>query len=301
MIELTEHELFTVRRGARGAPGRAARARRARRARRRGRRLRRAPAADPRRAGHPQDRPLAGPRRAQRRVALRAARGARHVRRHHRRRGLRRGRRGSRRPARARRPRRHVRPGLRARAAGGPWAALSPQIAATAARARRRPRRRTGAIGSVATWARTLAELGDDLAEVTDTRQLVTAGRRAAAPARRRGRVADVGRRRLARAALRQQGHSGRAVGAGGLPGHPPADGRAHARARSSSATPRAIPTEIAELVRLGYGAVLMVPVRVGRRPARAGRGLPRAPAGVHQRRGRSCARRRAAVRAGAG
>ena len=77
VIELTEHELFTAEDDARGVPRGAARAWRARRARRRRRRLRRPPAADPRRARHPQDRPLARARRAQRPVALRAARGAR--------------------------------------------------------------------------------------------------------------------------------------------------------------------------------------------------------------------------------
>ena len=37
-----------------------------------------------------------------------------------------------------------------------------------------------GAAGNGAVWARTLAELGDDLADVPDTNELATVGRRAA-------------------------------------------------------------------------------------------------------------------------
>ena len=54
----------------------------------------------------------------------------------------------------------------------------------------------------------------------TDIGRAATVGRRAAATARRRGRLADVGGRTTPRAAVRQPGHSGRALGPGGLPGH---------------------------------------------------------------------------------
>ena len=120
VVELTEHDLFGADDTLHSRLAELRAPRRARGARRRRLGLRRAAAAHPRGARHPQARPLARPRRARRPRQAGPAGGADLVRRLHRLGGLRRGHRGSGRPARARRPRRHLRAGLRARAARAP-------------------------------------------------------------------------------------------------------------------------------------------------------------------------------------
>ena len=142
------------------------------------------------------------------------------------------------------------------------WATLSPHIVATA-HVRDGVRVATGAIGSVSTWARTLAELGDDLAEVSDIAELVTAGRRAA----RLLSAEDVSLMWEVDGSLELLSDNKDAPGELWELADFPATLRLmdeHMPGQVVVGDPESDPTEIAELVRLGYGAVLMVPVRVG-------------------------------------
>lgn len=121
----------------------------------------------------------------------------------------------------------------------------------------------TGAIGSVATWARTLAELGDNLAEVTDTAELATAGRRAA----RLLGAEDVSLMWVVDDSLELLSDNKDAPGELWNLSDFPATRRLmdeHVPGQVIVGDPESDPTEVAELERLGYGAVLMVPVRVG-------------------------------------
>ena len=146
---------------------------------------------------------------------------------------------------------------------GTPWATLSPEIAATAA-VHGGVRVASGAAGSVATWARTLAELGDDLADVIDTGELVTAGRRAA----RLLSAEDVSLMWVVDDSLELLSDNKDAPGELWSLSDYPATRRlmdAHMPGQVIVGDPESDPTEVAELKRLGYGAALMVPVRVGR------------------------------------
>jgi diguanylate cyclase (GGDEF)-like protein len=142
------------------------------------------------------------------------------------------------------------------------WAALSPEVAATA-EMRAGVRVASGAISGGAGWARTLAELGDDLAEVTDTQQLATAGRQAA----RLLGAEDVSLMWVVDGFLELLSDNQDAPGDRWNLADFPATARLldeHSPGQVVVGDSESDPTEIAELERLGYGAVLMVPVRVG-------------------------------------
>jgi diguanylate cyclase (GGDEF)-like protein len=144
-----------------------------------------------------------------------------------------------------------------------PWAALRPEVAATA-------ELRTGvrvtsatAVGSGAVWARILAQLGDDLADVTDTQELATMGRRAA----RLLGAQDVSLMWVVDGCLELLSDNVDSPGERWPLGDFPATARLldeHSPGQVVKGDSESDPTEIAELERLGYGAVLMVPVRVG-------------------------------------
>jgi hypothetical protein len=143
-----------------------------------------------------------------------------------------------------------------------PWAVLSPEVAATAD-VRAGVRVGSGAIGGGAVWARLLAELGDHLADVTDTQQLATAGRRAAHLLG----AEDVSLMWEVDGCLELLSDNVDAPGELWNLAEFPATARLmdeHTPGQVIVGDPESDPTEIAELERLGYGAVLMVPVRVG-------------------------------------
>jgi diguanylate cyclase (GGDEF)-like protein len=145
---------------------------------------------------------------------------------------------------------------------GDPWAALSPDIAATADVREGVRVAVDGAVGSGAAWARVLAELGDDLADVTDTRQLATAGRRAA----RLLNAEDVSLMWVVDGALELLSDNIDTPGERWDLSLFPATARLldeHTSGQVVLGDPESDPTEVAELERLGYGAVLMVPVRI--------------------------------------
>jgi diguanylate cyclase (GGDEF)-like protein len=143
------------------------------------------------------------------------------------------------------------------------WAKLSPEVAATA-------ELRTGvrvtsaaSAGSGAVWARILAELGDDLADVTNPQQLATMGRRAA----RVLGAQDVSLMWVVDDCLELLSDNIDAPGERWPLSDFPATARLldeHSPGQVVVGDRESDPTEIAELLRLGYGAVLMVPVRVG-------------------------------------
>jgi hypothetical protein len=144
----------------------------------------------------------------------------------------------------------------------GPWAGLSPEIAATAD-VREGIRVAGTSVKGGALWARALAELGDDLATVTDTAELATAGRRAAELLG----AEDVSLMWVVDESLEVLSDNV------DVPGErwPLSDFPATVRLLDEHVTGQVVvgdsesdATEIAELVRLGYGAVLMVPVRLG-------------------------------------
>jgi hypothetical protein len=144
----------------------------------------------------------------------------------------------------------------------GPWAGLSPDIAATAD-VREGVRMALGAAGSGAAWARALAALGDGLADVTDTGQLATAGRRAAQLLN----AEDVSLMWVVDGALELLSDNIDVPGERWELGDFPATRRLldeHVPGQIVIGDPESDPIEVAELERLGYGAVLMVPVRVG-------------------------------------
>ena len=143
------------------------------------------------------------------------------------------------------------------------WAGMSPDVAATAD-LRQGVRVAAAAVSSGAGWARTLAELGDDLADVTSTDELVTAGRRAA----RLLGAEDVSLMWVVDGALELLSDNKDAPGERWQLADFPATTRLldeHVPGQVVVGDPESDPDEIAELVRLGYGAVLMVPVRVSR------------------------------------
>ena len=119
------------------------------------------------------------------------------------------------------------------------------------------------AISSGAGWARALAELGDDLADVTSTDELVTAGRHAA----RLLGAEDVSLMWSSTTRSSCSSDNKDAPGERWRLADFPATARLldeHVPGQVVVGDAESDPDEIAELVRLGYGAVLMVPVRVG-------------------------------------
>jgi hypothetical protein len=142
-----------------------------------------------------------------------------------------------------------------------PWAALSSDVAATAD-VRSGIRVAGDAVGGGA-WARILAELGDDLADVTDTKQLASVGRRAA----RLLGAEDVSLMWVVDGCLELLSDNVDTPGERWSLSDYPATARlmdAHTPGQVIVGDRESDPVEIAELERLGYGAVLMVPVRVG-------------------------------------
>jgi diguanylate cyclase (GGDEF)-like protein len=142
------------------------------------------------------------------------------------------------------------------------WAGLSPEVAATA-ELRTGVRVASGAISGGAAWARALAELGDDLADVTTTDELVDMGRRAA----RMLGARDVSLMWVVDDCLELLSDNVDAPGERWPLADFPATRRLldeHSPGQVVLGDAESDPTEVAELVRLGYGAVLMVPVRVG-------------------------------------
>jgi len=143
-----------------------------------------------------------------------------------------------------------------------PWAPLSSEIAATS-ETRGGVRVVSDAVSGGAVWARTLANLGDDLADVTNTQQLASVGRRAA----RLLAAQDVSLMWIVDDFLELLSDNVDSPGERWSLSDYPATERLLA-----TNTPGQVivgdnesdPTEVAELERLGYGAVLMVPVRVG-------------------------------------
>ena len=122
----------------------------------------------------------------------------------------------------------------------------------------------TAAVSSGAGWARTLAELGDDLADVTSTEELATAGRRAA----RLLGAEDVSLMWVVDGSLELLSDNIDAPGERWELADFPATMRLldeHVPGQVVLGDPESDPVEAAELERLGYGAVLMVPVRVTR------------------------------------
>jgi diguanylate cyclase (GGDEF)-like protein len=143
-----------------------------------------------------------------------------------------------------------------------PWAPLSPEVAATAD-VRAGVRVAAAAARGGAVWARALAELGDDLAIVTDIAELATAGRRAA----RLLGAEDVSLMWVVDGALELLSDNKDQPGERWELADFPATVRlldTHTPGQVVVGDPESDPDEIAELERLGYGAVLMVPVRCG-------------------------------------
>jgi diguanylate cyclase (GGDEF)-like protein len=142
------------------------------------------------------------------------------------------------------------------------WAPLGPEVAATAD-VRDGVRVAAAASRGGAVWARSLAELGDHLADVTDTAELASAGRRAA----RLLGAEDVSLMWVVEGALELLSDNVDAPGERWALADFPATNRlleVHAPGQVVVGDPESDPVEIAELERLGYGAVLMVPVRCG-------------------------------------
>jgi diguanylate cyclase (GGDEF)-like protein len=142
-----------------------------------------------------------------------------------------------------------------------PWAALSSDVAATADV--RSGIRVAGDAAGGGAWARILAELGDELADVTDTNQLASVGRRAAHLLG----AEDVSLMWVVDGCLELLSDNVDAPGERWSLSDFPATERlmdAHTPGQVIVGDRESDPTEIAELERLGYGAVLMVPVRVG-------------------------------------
>ncbi len=142
------------------------------------------------------------------------------------------------------------------------WATLSADIAATAD-VREGVRVATTAVRGGAVWTGMLAELGDDLGKVTSTGELATAGRRAASLLG----AEDVSLMWVVGDVLELLSDNKDAPGQIWDLAEFPATARLldeHTPGQVVVGDPASDPTEIAELERLGYGAVLMVPVRVG-------------------------------------
>jgi EAL domain-containing protein (putative c-di-GMP-specific phosphodiesterase class I) len=142
------------------------------------------------------------------------------------------------------------------------WAGLSSDVAATAD-LRQGVRVAAAAISSGASWARALAELGDGLAEVTSTEELASAGQRAA----RLLGAEDVSLMWVVGDVLELLSDNKDTPGERWNLSDFPATTRLldeHMPGQVVVGDPESDPDEIAELERLGYGALLMVPVRVG-------------------------------------
>jgi EAL domain-containing protein (putative c-di-GMP-specific phosphodiesterase class I) len=143
------------------------------------------------------------------------------------------------------------------------WTCLSPDVAATA-HVRQGVRVAAAPVSGGAGWERTLAELGDDLADVTGTDGLATAGCRAA----RLLGAEDVALMWVVDGALELLSDTKEDPGMRWDLADFPATARlleAHVPGQVVVGDPESDPGEIAELERLGYGAMLMVPVRVSR------------------------------------
>jgi diguanylate cyclase (GGDEF)-like protein len=144
------------------------------------------------------------------------------------------------------------------------WAGLTGEVAATADVREGVRVAAAAAASSGAGWARTLAELGDDLADVTSTEELATAGRRAA----RLLGAEDVSLMWVVEDSLELLSDNKDAPGQRWQLTEFPATMRLldeHAPGQVVLGDSESDPDEVAELERLGYGAVLMVPVRVSR------------------------------------
>jgi diguanylate cyclase (GGDEF)-like protein len=144
----------------------------------------------------------------------------------------------------------------------GPWAPLSPDVAATAD-VREGVRVAAGVMGVGAAWASALAELGDDLADVATPRELETAGRRAAALLS----AEDVSVMWVVGDCLELLSDNVDSPGDRWALSEFPATARLlaeHTPGQVVVGDRESDPIELAELQRLGYGAVLMVPVHVG-------------------------------------
>ncbi|HWM10017.1 MAG TPA: EAL domain-containing protein [Solirubrobacteraceae bacterium] len=143
-----------------------------------------------------------------------------------------------------------------------PWAGLSPEVAATAD-VRGGVRVAAAAARGGAVWARALAELGDHLADVNSPEELASAGRRAAVLLG----AEDVSLMWVVDGVLELLSDNQDTPGERWDLADFPATVRLldeHAPGQVVLGDPESDPDEIAELERLGYGAVLMVPVRCG-------------------------------------
>ncbi len=146
------------------------------------------------------------------------------------------------------------------------WPRLSPSIAATA-EARQGIRVGSTTVGSGSSWARALAELGDALADVAHTDELPGMGRMVA----RLLGADDVSLMWVVGDELELLSDNHDPPGERWPLSDYPATVRlldTHVAGQVIVGDPESDPDEIAELIRLGYGSMLMVPVRVagGRR-----------------------------------
>ncbi|HWM09673.1 MAG TPA: EAL domain-containing protein, partial [Solirubrobacteraceae bacterium] len=144
------------------------------------------------------------------------------------------------------------------------WAPLAPDASiAAAADVRAGVRVASGSVTGGAAWARALAELADDLADVEDTVELVTAGQRAA----RLLGAEDVSLMWVVEGGLELLSDNQDTPGQRWeLTDYPATIRLLESRTPGQIVVgdPESDPDEVAELERLGYGAVLMVPVALG-------------------------------------
>jgi len=144
------------------------------------------------------------------------------------------------------------------------WAPLAPDASiAAAADVRAGVRVASGSVTGGAAWARALAELADDLADVEDTVELVTAGQRAA----RLLGAEDVSLMWVVEGGLELLSDNQDTPGQRWELADYPATIRlleSRTPGQIVVGDPESDPDEVAELERLGYGAVLMVPVALG-------------------------------------
>ena len=144
------------------------------------------------------------------------------------------------------------------------WAPLAADAAlAAAADVHAGVRVATAPVAGGATWARALAELADDLADVEDQAELATAGRRAAVLLG----AEDVSLMWVVDGGLELLSDYKDRAGARWELGEFPATARlleSRTPGQVVVGDPESDPDEVAELERLGYGAVLMVPVALG-------------------------------------
>ena len=141
------------------------------------------------------------------------------------------------------------------------WTALSPSVAATAV-VRGGVRLPVATVKNSAGWTGALADLGDHLTDVHDVEGLVDAGRRAAALLR----AEDVSLMWVVDGCLELLSDNQDAPGERWELRLYPATIRlldTHTPGQVVVGDMHSDPAEVQELVRLGYGAVLMVPIRV--------------------------------------